>query len=130
MALLRALERTYGPAATWSLRFQAALSQVESMRRLMGEEYGPFLDCCVASFSRVYARIGRPMHPADAILDELRDRYGDADNEVVDVGYALVFGLQVILAGHGYEDFKEFIRVAADVPRHSPSPAVVEPVLA
>lgn len=119
MALLEGLERHYGPAQQWSLRLKAAVAQLETMQSLMGDEYGPFLDCCNAAFERTFARRGMPTHPADALQVEMMSWYGVPGDgryeEALDVGYALAYSLTGMLGGPRYEGYRKFMQLAAEV---------------
>lgn len=104
-ALQQAIEARFGKPSSWSLKIQAAYAQLETMQRLMGDDYSPFIQLAQQAIRRHRERpsrllgfrrghLGLLMHP---------DGHATITSAEFDLGWALNLSLEILLDDQQYE---------------------------
>ncbi|MFB7373433.1 hypothetical protein ACFC0D_26690 [Streptomyces sp. NPDC056222] len=102
-ALRQSVEARFGQAGDWTLKLQAAYAQLETMHKLMGDDYAPFVALAQEAVHRQRDRQTlRLLFRRDHLSMLLRPRFGE-QSLTADVGWALNIALESLLTEDEYE---------------------------
>ncbi|MEU4932894.1 hypothetical protein AB0G54_41500 [Streptomyces yokosukanensis] len=123
--LTRALEEHFGSCRTWSLRMQAASSQLETLKDLMGSAaYSTFMQCAGRAVDRKETAESQLLTMHRDYLDrELYKHYGRELSETIKVAWAVTFAITLLLND---QEYAHTIKAAVQADQDStvsPSPA-------
>ncbi|GGU91162.1 hypothetical protein GCM10010275_30340 [Streptomyces litmocidini] len=104
-ALQHALEERFGRAADWPIGTQAAHATLETMQRLMGNDYVYFVECAQQAITRHRERHNRTTlcYRRDHLSQILRPGAIRDLPDTLDVGWALNNALEGLLSEERYE---------------------------
>jgi hypothetical protein len=102
-ALQHAVEEHFGKPSSWTLKTQAAYTQLETMQRLMGDDYAPFMQLAQQAIHRHRTKKSRILYYRRDHLGLLLQPQFPEDSETADLGWALNKALEGLLTEAQYE---------------------------
>jgi len=115
-ALQHALEARFGTPADWPIGTQAAHAILETMQRLMGDDYAYFMECAQQAITRHCERHNRTTlyYRRDHLSQILRPGAIRELPDTLDVGWALNNALEGLLSDEQYEQLIDAAVEAAE----------------
>ncbi|MFH8627792.1 hypothetical protein ACH4A8_38895 [Streptomyces vietnamensis] len=118
-ALQHALEARLGQPTDWPARIQAAYAILETMQRLMGDDYAYFMGCVQQAITRHRERHNRTTlcYRRDHLSQILRPGATRDLPDTLDIGWALNNALEGLLSEERYEQLIDAaVEAATPVP--------------